>query len=132
MDWTPSERWNLSAASVYATGNTLTLPIQRYFLEGNITDVYGSTATDTAWCPTTAQTSAPPVPKKNFEDRAVERRWVFSIYNLYNRANPYFLFFDNEGELLEGNLEIQAKQVSLFPSCRRCLGTSRSESTPTP
>ena len=31
------------------------------------------------------------------------------------RANPYFLFFDNEGELLEGNLEIQAKQVSLFP-----------------
>ena len=40
---------------------------------------------------------------------------MFSVYNLYNRANPYFLFFDNEGDLLQGNLEIQAKQVSLFP-----------------
>ena len=27
----------------------------------------------------------------------------------------YFLFFDNEGDLFEGTLEIQAKQVSLFP-----------------
>ena len=42
VDWTPSERWNFGAVFVYATGNTLTLPIQRYFLEGFITDVYGS------------------------------------------------------------------------------------------
>ena len=34
---------------------------------------------------------------------------------VHNRANPYFLFFDNEGDLLEGSLESQAKQVSLFP-----------------
>ena len=115
VDWTPSERWNLSAAFVYATGNTLTLPIQRYFLEGNITDVYGSRNGYRMVPYHRADISATLFPKKNFEDRAVERRWVFSIYNLYNRANPYFLFFDNEGELLEGNLEIQAKQVSLFP-----------------
>ena len=62
-----------------------------------------------------ADISATFFPKKNDTDRKVDRRWVFSIYNLYNRANPYFLFFDNEGDLLEGTLESQAKQVSLFP-----------------
>ena len=113
MDWTPSERWNLSAAFVYATGNTLTLPIQRY-LEGNITDVYGSRNGYRMVPYHRADISATCSPK---ELRRPESGapWVFSIYNLYNRANPYFLFFDNEGELLEGNLEIQAKQVSLFP-----------------
>jgi len=45
----------------------------------------------------------------------VDRRWVFSVYKLYNRANPCFLVFDNEGDSLEGTFEIQAKHVSLFP-----------------
>ena len=114
-DWTPNNRWNLAAAFVYATGNTLTLPVQRYFLEGNVTDIYGSRNGYRMTPYHRADISATFFPKKNFEDRKVERRWVFSVYNLYNRANPYFLFFDNEGDLLQGNLEIQAKQVSLFP-----------------
>jgi hypothetical protein len=115
VDWTPSERWNFGAIFVYATGNTLTLPIQRYFLEGYVTDVYGSRNGYRMIPYHRADVSATFFPKKNETDRTVDRRWVFSIYNLYNRANPYFLFFDNEGDLLEGTLEIQAKQVSLFP-----------------
>ena len=115
VDWTPSERWNFGAIFVYATGNTLTLPIQRYFLEGVVTDVYGSRNGYRMVPYHRADVSATFFPKKNDTDRKVDRRWVFSIYNLYNRANPYFLFFDNEGDLLEGTLEIQAKQVSLFP-----------------
>ena len=115
VDWTPSERWNFGAVFVYATGNTLTLPIQRYFLEGIVTDVYGSRNGYRMIPYHRADVSATFFPKKNDTDRPVDRRWVFSIYNLYNRANPYFLFFDNEGDLLEGTLEIQAKQVSLFP-----------------
>ena len=115
VDWTPSERWNFGAVFIYATGNTLTLPIQRYFLEGYVTDVYGSRHGYRMIPYHRADVSATFFPKKNDTDRAVDRRWVFSIYNVYNRANPYFLFFDNEGDLLEGTLEIQAKQVSLFP-----------------
>ena len=34
VDWTPNDRWNFGAIFVYATGNALTLPAQRYFLEG--------------------------------------------------------------------------------------------------
>jgi hypothetical protein len=39
----------------------------------------------------------------------------FSVYNVYNRANPYFLYIDNDGSLLENNFKISVKQVSLFP-----------------
>ena len=42
-------------------------------------------------------------------------QWVFSVYNLYNRQNPYFIYFGNEGDIAEGTLDIQAYQVSLFP-----------------
>ena len=116
VDWTPSHRWNFGAIFVYATGNALTLPVQRYFLEGLVTDVYGSRNGYRLVPYHRADVSATFFPKKNDDPgRKVERRWVFSVYNLYNRANPYFLFFDNEGDLLEGSLDIQAKQVSLFP-----------------
>ena len=36
-----AEHVGTGAIFVYATGNTLTLPVQRYFLEGLVTDVYG-------------------------------------------------------------------------------------------
>ncbi len=40
-----------------------------------------------------------------------ERIWNISIYNLYNRKNPYFYFFDQETE----NGQLTLKQQSLFP-----------------
>ena len=41
--------------------------------------------------------------------------WNFSVYNLYNRANPYFIFFDYSGDPLQGSVDFGAYQVSLFP-----------------
>ena len=43
--------------------------------------------------------------------------WNFGIYNVYNRKNPYFVYFDYDGEgsLVEGGLDPKAYQVSLFP-----------------
>ena len=29
--------------------------------------------------------------------------------------NPYFLYFDSSGDVLQGTFKVQAKQVSLFP-----------------
>ena len=89
--------------------------MQRYFLEGAITDVYGPRNGYRMIPYHRADVSATFFPKKNDTQPNCERRWVFSVYNLYNRANPYFLFFDNEGDLFNGTLNIQAKQVSLFP-----------------
>ena len=101
MDWTPSERWNLSAAFVYATGNTLTLPIQRYFLEGNITTSMAR-GTGTAWCPTTARDISAALPQK--ELRRPESGAPLGVQHLQpvQPRQPYFLFFDNEGDCWKG------------------------------
>jgi len=53
-------------------------------------------------------------PKKN-ERRKWKTEWVFSIYNVYSRKNPYFIYFDQSGDPLRGTQKIQARQVSLFP-----------------
>jgi hypothetical protein len=53
-----------------------------------------------------------PQPKKK---RKVEGYWVFSIYNVYSRLNPYFIYFDQEGSPYNGTLKVEARQVSLFP-----------------
>jgi len=38
-----------------------------------------------------------------------ERTWSFGVYNLYNRKNPFYLYFGSE------NNNRVLKQVSLFP-----------------
>ncbi len=43
--------------------------------------------------------------KKNFN-----RSWVISVYNIYNRRNPYYLYLSNNN-----NSQPTYKQVSLFP-----------------
>jgi hypothetical protein len=53
-----------------------------------------------------------PQPKKQ---KQIQSYWVFSIYNAYSRANPYFIYFSQEGSPYNGTLKVQAKQVSLFP-----------------
>jgi hypothetical protein len=48
-------------------------------------------------------------------DAKFQTNWVFSIYNVYSRLNPYFIYFSQEGSPYDGSLTIKADQVSLFP-----------------
>ena len=47
--------------------------------------------------------------------KRVQSSWNFSVYNVYNRANPYFIFFDYAGDLSQNNLQVNGYQISLFP-----------------
>jgi len=42
------------------------------------------------------------------------RTWSLGVYNLYNRKNPFFLYYDNDF-IFGGGSERVLKQVSLFP-----------------
>jgi hypothetical protein len=123
-DWKINEKWRLGGAFVYATGNSLTLPVQRYLFEGRITDVYGTRNGFRMASYHRADISATLTPdkskkegskKKKNRDIRTESSWTFGFYNVYNRMNPYFIYFSNEGNLNEGTLDLQANQVSLFP-----------------
>ncbi len=113
IDYTLNEKWRFGGVFVYATGNAISLPIQRYVIEGRITDLYGDRNGFRMSDYHRADISATYTPEQKREN--LESSWVFSIYNLYNRANPYFLFFDSEGSVTDGSLQVNAKQISLFP-----------------
>jgi len=122
-----NKRWLFSAAFIYATGNTMTLPTSWYVQNQDLLFNYGQ-KNSTRMAPyhrldisaiwygkeykekkdkTTGETIK--VKKK------LKTSVAFSVYNVYNRSNPYFLYVDNDGDFLEGDFEITVKQVTLFP-----------------
>lgn len=135
--------WTFSAVFVYGTGNAITLPVARYFIEGRIVNQYGDRNSfrmapyhrldfSATWHPDKTKSlarktrrylkknpgaSSLPPPSTSWQKfwRKTESSWNFSVFNVYNRMNPFFLYFDNEGDIDQGDLRIVAKQVSLFP-----------------
>ena len=107
-------KWKFGAVFVYGTGNATTLPERFYIINGVLTQEYSKINQYRlkAYHRLDLAATYTPVPKKK---RKVQSFWVFSIYNVYSRLNPYFIYFDQTGSLYNGTLKIQAKQVSLFP-----------------
>lgn len=120
-----NKHWKVSATFVYATGQRTTLPVSYFLHEGQVHYVYGERnfyrmpayhRLDLGFVYTF-------IPKKKrkidfYSDITV------SVYNAYNRMNPFFLYIDTEG-IVGGNgananggsnaISFQAKQASLFP-----------------
>lgn len=107
-----NKKWTVSAVFVYATGNALTLPIGRYIIDGRPISQYGERNSYRMAPYHRLDISATYIQKKT--DR-FESSWNFSIYNVYSRYNPYFIYFEDEGDLQFGTSNPKAKQVSLFP-----------------
>lgn len=113
-----NERLTFGAVFVYGTGNAITLPVARYILEGQIVSEYGSRNSFRMEAYHRMDISVTYTCKQKalFKKKLpFQSSWNFSVYNVYNHHNPYFIFFDNEGSIQEGNLKVTAKQVSLFP-----------------
>ncbi|MFT4771515.1 MAG: hypothetical protein ACI9CP_000826 [Cryomorphaceae bacterium] len=122
-----TDKWTVSGTFVFGTGRAITLPVSGYFIENTLVYNYSDRNSfrmrdyhrmDLSATYSTSQT-------KTITDKVtgeiigkrkrIQSQWVFSIYNVYNRLNPYFYYFDNQGEAANGTFQVQAKQVSLFP-----------------
>ena len=112
-----NDKWTLSTVFVYATGNSITLPTERYVIGGDVYTEY--TSRNGYKMPPYHRldigATFKPKPKRKYESS-----WNFSIYNLYSRKNPYFIYFalesdDNNGSIQNGNITPKAYQVSIFP-----------------
>ncbi|MFT6923621.1 MAG: hypothetical protein ACJA1C_002636 [Crocinitomicaceae bacterium] len=121
------ERWVFSSAFIYATGNTLTLPSSWYVQDQDLLFNYGD-RNSTRMAPYHRLDISATWYSKAYKDRKddktgeiikvkkkVKYNWSFSIYNVYNRSNPYFMYVDNDGDFFAGNFDISVKQVTLFP-----------------
>jgi hypothetical protein len=128
---------------VYGTGNALTVPVSYYFIDVNFVTEYGARNAYRmpAYHRMDISATYTPNPTKKLEykkQRMVKNyqrkgkdistidvtrkswaknystNWNFSIYNVYNRHNPYLIYLTSDGNILTGNLKVIAKQMSLF------------------
>lgn len=109
-----SKKWKLSATFIYGSGNAATLPQRFYIYDGVLTQEYSAINAYRLPSYHRLDVAATYAPNKHPE-RRLKSEWVFSVYNLYNHKNPYFIYFDQTGSPYNGTLKVQAKQVSLFP-----------------
>ena len=124
-----NKRVNIGAVFVYATGNSISLPERRWFsLEENRIITVWSKRNQYRLNPYHRLDISLTIDAKAYKEKLnaetnkmvkvkkkVTSSWNFSVYNAYNRANPYFIFFDFSGDPLQGTAEFGASQVSLFP-----------------
>ena len=109
-----NKKWKLGSVFIYATGNATSLPERFYVLNGVLTQEYSAINKYRLPSYHRLDLSTTYTPERKKKKRW-ESYWVFSIYNVYNRKNPYFIYFDQTGNPYNGSVKIQAKQVSLFP-----------------
>lgn len=112
-------KWSGAMVFVYGTGNAATLPTGRYTYEPGydinenkpkitFIDVYDQINAYRLPAYHRLDVSATYLQKKT---EKFESSWNFSIYNVYNRANPYFIYFVPDLEALK----VKAYMVYLFP-----------------
>ncbi|ALD21426.1 TonB-dependent receptor [Hymenobacter sp. DG25A] len=115
-----SKRVNLTGALTFSSGNPTTLPLARFVFQ----DIYGADAEPVPVYPNRNGYRLAPYHRLDLGVvwKLLPTRWfpesdlTFSIYNAYNRRNPYFVYFDQVKNEDESQVTgYRARQVSLFP-----------------
>lgn len=107
------KRRTVSVTWVYGTGQAISVPAAQYVEDGAVIDVY--TARNGGRAPAYHRLDL----SVHTPRREGAAELVFSVYNLYSRRNPFFLFsnmrtrFDTRRGFYDHVREI--KQISLFP-----------------
>lgn len=110
-----SPKWTFSSVFVYGSGNAITLPTNYYFISQSIVPEYSELNAYRLFAYHRLDLSAVLTPQKQKrKNKRWESSWAFSIYNVYSRQNPYFLYVDTGGDLDKG-VKATVKQVSIFP-----------------
>lgn len=109
-----SKKWDFGAAFVFGTGNTYT-PIKSLFIiEQNLNIEYGARNSGRLESYHRLDLSATFTPKPDSKKR-FQSHWTFSVYNVYNRRNPFFTYTAFETDVNQGTAKATAYKVSLFP-----------------
>ncbi len=118
-----NDKWTLSGTWVYGTGNAITLPMAKYpviphGIENNpdywyyySVSSYGGKNQQRMEAYHRGDISI----QNHKKLKKFERTWEISLYNLYNRKNPYFYYLDQVYNPYTGLSENVLKKISIFP-----------------
>lgn len=107
-------KWTISGVFVYGTGQAFTPLRSLYLIEGGLVQEYGERNSARLQDYHRFDVSAIYVPNPSSEKR-LKSSWSFSIYNAYNRRNPFFTYYDLDVNPDAGTASAKALKVSLFP-----------------
>lgn len=90
-----TKRLSVSANWVYISGVPVTLPVGRYYFGNTLIPVYSDR--NEARLPAYHRLDLSlTIKNKNRKDRKFNSEWNFSVYNVYNRKNPYSYYFETD------------------------------------
>lgn len=113
-----SEKWTFGGTFTYSTGRPVTLPAGKYEMQGYQVD--DLTQRNAYRLPAfhRLDLSVTLNPTKNLS-RKWKGQWVFSVYNAYNRKNPFTIYTrtkqDKDGNIIGDGTEKEARLIYLFP-----------------
>jgi hypothetical protein len=108
-----NKKWQLSANFVYATGRAYT-PIRSVFIIQNEPQIeYGLRNSERLKSYHRLDFSAV-YSNESKNSEKYYSTWAFSVYNVYNRKNPFFSYTDFESDYLKGRIVAKSVNVSIF------------------
>jgi hypothetical protein len=108
-----SKKWTLSSVFVFSSGNRVTLPTNLTLLDQQLIAQY-SLLNNQQLPPYHRLDLGAVYTPQHKTPRRFTSSWAFSIYNVYNRFNPYIIYLD-AGGTVSGGVNVKLKEVSIFP-----------------
>jgi len=109
-----SKKWDLGAIFIYGTGKLYTPVRGFFFVDQNLNLFYGPRNSARLDPYHRLDLSATYTPKP-YSKKKYSGSWTFSLYNTYNRKNPFFVNFDTETDFQTGSTTIKGSKITIFP-----------------
>lgn len=108
-----NNHWSFGMDFIFKSGRPFTVPTSRYYMDGELVDQY--TTRNNVRLPSYNRLDISATYKPTPKYKRFSSEWVFAIYNVYNRMNSNFVYFDNQGTTQDNDFVTKTKSVTLLP-----------------
>lgn len=109
-----NKKWDMGATFIYGSGKYFT-PIQGfYFIEQQLNTFYGPRNSERLDAYHRFDLSFT-YTRNPDSKRAFRGSWTFSVYNGYNRKNPFFINYETDTDFESGATTIKGEKITIFP-----------------
>ncbi len=109
-----NDRWTFSTNFVYNTGTPATFPTGRIEQQGFVIPEVSNDVRNNVRIPDFHRLDVSATFRgKKYNEKKFKGEWVFSAYNVYNRRNPFSIFFEQDGNRTASGDPIRTQAIRL-------------------